>query len=74
MDLIDAIKQFIEYGIFAGLFIYLFMYSQRRNEEREKTYTMMIEDYGAKLKDNTDTLKEVCNTLDRIKEELKNDQ
>lgn len=71
MEIIDVIKQFMEYGIFAGLFIYLFLSSQKRNTERESSYMEMIDSYSEKLENNTNVLKEVVNTLEIIKEEIK---
>lgn len=74
MDFIEIIKQFTEYGIFAGLFIYLFLSSQKRNDKRESNYVEIINEYSEKLENNTLVLKEVVETLDNIKEELKNEK
>ena len=71
MELIDLVKSFLEYGIFAALFIYLFLSSQKKNESREQSYLTIIDSFGDKLSENTKTLEKIVGTLSEITEELK---
>lgn len=71
MELVDIVKSFIEYGIFAALFVYLFLKTQKDYKERENSYITVISEYGEQLANNTQTLEKVCETLEDIKEELK---
>jgi hypothetical protein len=43
MELIELIKNYGGQGIFFCLFLYLFMYQQKKNEEREAKYQQVIE-------------------------------
>lgn len=72
MELVDIVKSFIEYGIFAALFVYLLLKTQKDYKEREDSYITVISEYGEQLANNTQTLEKVCETLEDIKEELKN--
>lgn len=72
MELVDIVKSFIEHGIFAALFVYLFLKTQKDYKEREDSYITVISEYGEQLANNTQTLEKVCETLEDIKEELKN--
>ena len=71
MEIVDIVKSFVEYGIFAGLFVYLFLKTQKGYKERENSYITVIYEYGEQLANNTQTLEKVCETLKDIKEELK---
>lgn len=72
MELVDIVKSFIEYGIFAALFVYLLLKTQKDSKEREDSYITVISEYGEQLANNTQTLEKVCEALEDIKEELKN--
>lgn len=43
MELVELIKNYGGQGIFFCLFLYLFMYQQKKNEEREAKYQQVIE-------------------------------
>jgi hypothetical protein len=43
MELVELIQKYGGQGIFFCLFLYLFMYQQKKNEEREAKYQQIIE-------------------------------
>jgi hypothetical protein len=43
MELVELIKAYGGQGIFFCLFLYLFMYQQKKNEEREAKYQQVIQ-------------------------------
>jgi septal ring factor EnvC (AmiA/AmiB activator) len=60
------ILKFFDYGVFAVLFLYLFMYLLRTNKEREEKYINLIHELADKL----DLLTDIADTLKALKRDL----
>lgn len=54
-------------GIFCGLFIWLLFYVIRQNEAREKRLQELIDEYNQQLKQISETLIKIQETLEKSK-------
>jgi len=60
------ILKFFDYGAFAVLFFYLFMYMLRTNKEREEKYINLIHEMADKM----ELLNDIAETLKALKQDL----
>lgn len=72
MELLDLIKEFSGYGIFAGLFIWHYTKSMQDSKERENKLYEQLDKYNDQLKHNTEVLQAINTDIKEIKDELEN--
>jgi hypothetical protein len=68
MDL-TLIQQFLQYGIFAGLFVALFVYTLKNNEKRETALTDTLKEFAEKT---GTALNDMQKDITEIKEDIEN--
>lgn len=67
MDIFNSIVEtVVQYGVFAGLFISLFIYTIKNSKQREEKYISMISANSQALLDISNKISEITNNISEI--------
>lgn len=65
-----TLDYFVGYGIFGVLFGFLFIYTIKKNDEREQRYLEIIDNYSQSVETLSQSLKANTLAIDRLADEL----